>query len=418
MINQATNQATSQEIETGLQPKSGGADGAKPKRAKFVGFVSDAASAAALHKVFDPVFPHGGGFHVVSFRTSLAILGRMVSPEILLIDLSGEVQPLNALMDLAEVVEPGTTVLAIGESRELSFYRAIVNGMGIKEYVAKPLAERAIEQHLLPLVRARDGGDPKRGGRLVAVSGVRGGCGSSTIAANLAWVIGHDTHRHAVLLDADLHTGTAAMTLNVDMAKGLTTALEMPERIDDMLIERLAQPVTDRVHLIAGREPVQRDIEYSPGSCGQLIQALRKRYKYVIADAGAKPRPFARDLIYMAHQRVMVLDPTILSIRNLERLNAVPGNDSQSPRTILVLNQAGRPGGLNLAYMEQTLGLKFDAVIPDLPRVIPKTEKYGDIAAGIRGPFRNAMLKLAKALGAEAATANEAAERTTESMAA
>jgi pilus assembly protein CpaE len=373
------------------------------KRPKFLGFVADAESAAVLHSAIDPALPQGGGMHVVDFRTTLNILSRMVTPEVLLVDLTGEDQPLNALMSLAETVEPGTTVLLVGGQRELSFYRAVVNGMGVAEYLAKPLTKAAVEQHFLPYIRGgADGGNPHRNGRLIAVTGPRGGTGTSTVAANLAWLVGHDLHRHALLLDSDLHTGTAALCLDAERGIGLMTALENPERVDGMLIERLAQPITDRVHLISGLEPLGRDISYSTAGGTSLIHLLRRRYKYVIADAGAKLRPFARDLLQMAHQRVMVLDPTILSIRNLERLNQLPGQDSQSPRTLLVLNQAGRPGGLNRDYMERTLGVKFDAVIPDLPRVVPKAEKYGDIAASIRGPFRNGIMDLARALSIEA----------------
>jgi pilus assembly protein CpaE len=378
---------------------------ATTKRPKFLGFVADAESAAVLHGVLDPAMSPTGAIHVVNFRTTLAILSRMVTPEVLLVDLTGEDQPLNAMMDLAEVVEPGTIVLLIGSQRELSFYRAVVNGMGVAEYLAKPLSKPAVERHFLPRIRGGgDAGGINRNGRLIAVTGPRGGTGTSTVAANLAWVVGHDLHRHALLLDSDLHTGTGALCLDAERGVGLMTALETPERVDGMLIERLALPVTDRVHLISGLEPLGRDISYSSASGATLVQLLRQRYKYIVADAGARLRPFARDILQMAHQRVMVLDPTILSIRNLERLNQLPGDGTHSVKTILVLNQAGRPGGLNREYMERTLGVKFDAVIPDLPRVVPKAEKYGDIPASIRGPFRNGIMDIAKALGIESST--------------
>jgi pilus assembly protein CpaE len=132
-----------------------------------------------------------------------------------------------------------------------------------------------------------------------------------------------------------------------------------------------------------------------------LTKALRQRYNFVIADAGARHMPFARELLLIAHQRVIVLDPTILAIRNLERLNQLPANPIQSAKAILVLNQAGRPFGMSQNFMEEKLGMKFDIVIPDLPRVIMKADKYGEMAASIRGPFRTAILRLAKLLGAE-----------------
>src|SRR5277367_1222068 len=87
-----------------------------PGRSRFIGFVNDKASAALLHEVLEPVFPKGNELHVVEFRVALDLLSAMKTPEIVLIDLSGEMQPLNAMLDLAEVVEPGTVILAIGES--------------------------------------------------------------------------------------------------------------------------------------------------------------------------------------------------------------------------------------------------------------------------------------------------------------
>jgi pilus assembly protein CpaE len=278
----------------------------------------------------------------------------------------------------------------------------------VADYLAKPLTKESIEKHFVPLIRGNANNNAAGGhGRLIAVAGTRGGTGSSLVAANLAWVIGHELHRHALLLDSDMHTGTAALALNTDRGQGLMTALESPERMDRMLIDRIAQPVGDRVHLISSLEPVSRQVEYNSASAASLIHLLRQRYKYVIADTGSKLRPFARDLLQMAHHRITVLDPTILSIRNLERLYTLPG---QSQKTLLVLNQAGRPGGLNQTYMERALGVKFDAVIPDLPRIIPKAEKYGEIPASIRGPFRTAMTQLAKLLGIEVAAAEPAAK--------
>jgi pilus assembly protein CpaE len=366
--------------------------------------VADDASATVLNAAFEPVFPNGSPFHVVNFRTTLSILSRMVTPEILLIDLSGEEQPITALMDLAEVVEPGTTVLMIGETRDLSFYRAAVTGMGVTEYLAKPLAKAAVAKHFLRhLGPGPDPDEVPRGGRLVAVTGVRGGVGTTTIATNLAWSVGHDTRRHAVLLDTDLHSGTTSLGLGVAPTRGLLTALEDPDRVDNMLIERVTQHAGDRLHLLAAQETLTQEINYAQGGAAVLAKALRQRYNFVIVDAGARHLPFARDLLRLASQRVIVLDPTILSIRNLERLSQLPAGPSQAPKAILVLNQAGRPFAMSQAFMEEKLGTKFDIVIPDLPRLISRSDQYGDMAASIRGPFRNAIMRLGKLLGADAA---------------
>ncbi len=370
-------------------------------RSKFIGFVSDQASAALLHEVLEPAFPKGNELHIVGFRTALNLLSGMKTPEIVLIDLTGETQPLNAMQDLAEVVEPGTIILAIGESRDMSFYREATRGMGVREYLPKPLVRASVEQHFLGRINAeRDIFAAPRGGRLIAVAGVRGGAGCSTIAANLAWLIGSQLRRHTVLLDADLHTGTAALMLNVQPTTGLRTALESPERVDQLLIERAAQPVGERLHVLAATEPLSSTAQYTEGAASMLCQGLTMRYNFVIADAGARQLPFARDLQYLAQQKVIVLDPTLLAIRNFEKIARMPHGPMQSPKLILVLNHAGRAGGLSQPYLEHALGAGFQAVIPDLPRVMTKAAHFGEPAASRKGSFRDAILQVAKAVGA------------------
>jgi pilus assembly protein CpaE len=375
-----------------------------PKREKFVGFVADDASAATLHQALSPAFPQGCRLHVVDFRTTIKLLAGMTTPEIILIDLTGEVQPINAMMDLAEVVQAGTIVLAVGNAASVTFYRTVTKGMGVREYLAKPLTVAAVQRNFLELTRAEieQAAIAPRGGRLIAVTGVRGGAGATMVAANLAWIIGAEMHRHTVLLDSDLHTGTTALALNVKHDKGLVTALETPERVDQLLIQRSTSAADERLHVLAAMESLTKDITHAKRGAASLSQALRARYNFVIADAGARLTPFSRDLLHLAHQRIVVLDPTMVALRNHERLMSLPGGPMQSPQAILVLNRAGSPGGLTQSFMEQNLGQKFDAVIPDLPRIVQRAEKFGQPAVQTRGALRAGIQKLAGLLGARA----------------
>jgi len=376
---------------------------AAPKREKFIGFAADNGSAALLHDALAGALPADQRIHVADFRASLAILGAMRTPEVILIDLTGEDQPINALMELAEVVEAGTTVLAIGESENVSFYRTVTRGMGIAEFLFKPLSSASIAKHFVPLItNASHAPAGRRGSRLVTITGARGGVGTTTLATNLGWLISACQHRHTVLLDAELHTGTVALNLNVACSTGLGAALGSPERVDPLLLERSTLDAGERLHVLAGQEALDCPFQYQHGGATLVINALRARYNFVLADAGARLSPLTRELTFAAQQRVIVLDPTTLSIRNFERLLTLPGGPAQSPRILTVLNKAGMPGGLSQSYMERVMGLRFDAVIPDLPRIVPKTTQMGEQAAALRGPFRNGITALAAALGADA----------------
>ena len=386
----------------GEMESDGHGDIAAPRnRAAFIGFAADQASAALLHLAFEPVVPRGNEIHVVPFRTALSLLGAMTTPEIVLVDLSGETQPLNAILDLADVVETGTMVLVIGENRDVGFYRAVTKGMGVREYLPKPLTKESLEQHFLKWMKpGLSTAGIARGGQLISLAGVRGGVGTTTIAANLAWVIGSEMRRHTVLLDSDLYMGTAALTLNVKATSGLRTALESPERVDQLLIERSAQPAGERLHVLAGAEPLDSSTAYVAGGAVMLCQALRQRYNFVIADAGARQLPFAQDLQFLAAQRLVIVDPSLLAVRNFEKISQLTHGAGQLRKPIVVLNFADRSGGLSQSRMEQMLGLRFDAVIPDLARLLAKAAIFGEPAAAIKGPFRNAVFAIAKAVGA------------------
>ena len=371
---------------------------APPPREKFIGFVRDEASAALLQECLAGRIPGGNLVHVADFLASLRILGAMTTPEVVLVDLSGEDQPVNAMLELAEVVHEGTVVLAIGEIQNISFYRTVTKGMGIREYLCKPLSTEVVLRDLLPFVAAPpEVPGPARGGRLVAVAGARGGVGTTTLTTNLAWYIATALHRHTSLLDGMLNTGTVGLHLDLPQAKGLSAVLEHPERVDKLLIERCMLGAADRLHVLAGVEPLEQDVKYHHESALKFIRTIRSRFNFAVADAGARLEPFARDLLLNAQQRVIVMDPSMISIRNLERLTSLPGGGSPP---LLVLNRAGAPGGLAQTYMEQNMGLRFDAVIPELPRIVPRTTQLGTLAAALRGPFRAGIVALAAALGA------------------
>ena len=159
-------------------------------------------------------------------KAAVNTLRKSPTPRVLIVDVSGAEQPLTALHDLSFVTEPDVRVLVIGEIDNLDFYREVTRGLGALEYLSKPLTRDMIARHFAPLVAGRAPVlESGQGGRVLTVTGVRGGVGTTTIAVNLAWHFGVAADRHTVLLDPDLHMGTAAMLLDCPAGPGLRMAL-------------------------------------------------------------------------------------------------------------------------------------------------------------------------------------------------
>jgi len=381
-------------------PLGGDGTATRPNRAPVMAFVTDAETEAALREGLQDAMPEGFEFRRASVRAAAAMLSGMPTPLTLILDLSGEENPLVALADLSQVVEPDVRVLVVGEREDVNFYRQVTRGLGALEYLYKPLIRDMVARHFGPLLsRQALAQNAVHGGRMVTVTGVRGGVGASTVSANLAWYLGVEAKRHTVLLDTDLHRGTCAMLLGAKSGSGLRTALETPDRIDELFVERAAQPLAERLHVLAGEEQLTEQPAYAAGGAARLSDALRRRYNFVVADLPFTGQPLHRDLMNLTQQRVLVMLPTLASVRDTLRLLALPNGPAQPRRAVVVLNRAGMPGGLDARRVADALKMQPDVVIPGVKRAVERAASLGTPAAQERGAFRNGMMALAREVG-------------------
>lgn len=364
-------------------------------RPNCIAYLTDAATDAAVQGGLSEIMPGGVETRKGGIRAAIAALQKSATPRVLIVDLGGEDEPLAALDELSAVVEPNVCVLVVGDISSLDFYREVTRGVGAMEYLAKPLSRETVARHFGPLAQGRaPTGEAALGGRLISVTGTRGGVGATTVATNLAWYLGVTARRHTCLLDTDLHFGTASFLLNVPPGKGLSAALQAPDRIDSLLAERAAQPVDDRLHVLATQESLADQPEFAAHTADLLTTALRRRYNFVIADVPFRPLALNRDILDLAHRRVLVLEPTLASVRDALRLSAMRPGPHQSRRPILVLNRQGLPGGLTRRQFEDALKMKVDVVIPDLPKPVGQAATLGKPVVAERGPFQTAIKEL------------------------
>ncbi len=371
-------------------------DARSSERATLLGFVIDADSERALTDGLAELVP-SCQVRRNSIRQATALLRKMPSPDVLVVDISGDDAPLAALHDLSEVVEPSTRVLVVGDRTDMNFYRSLTRDLGVAEYLYKPLAKDMVARMFGPACASRPlTSGALQGGRIVSVTGVCGGVGTTTIAANLAFYLGEELKRHTVLFDPDIYTGSAAVLLGGQSGPGLRQALESPSRIDELYVERSALPISERLSILAGDEKISEIVEVAEGAGRALLGALRRRYNFVVADVPAAPLPLYRELLMLSHQRVFVLDPTLPSMRNTMRLMALPTGPDQARRALIVLNRAGQPGGLTRAQIEEALETNIDVVVPYQPKQVGNATTLGTPAAASSGGFRTGILQLAR----------------------
>ncbi len=78
---------------------------------------------------------------------AIDVLGAQRSPDLLIVDITGDDLPVSRIHNLAEVCEPGVTVVAIGDRNEIGLYRDLLHA-GISDYIVKPLTAQLVARVL------------------------------------------------------------------------------------------------------------------------------------------------------------------------------------------------------------------------------------------------------------------------------
>ena len=364
-------------------------------------FMADEASEAALRGGLPEAL---GSLQLRrgDVRTAIRTLEREPTPHTLLVDVSGIDDPLQALESLAAVCTPDVRVLVVGEQTDIGFYRRLTRDLNVAEYLHKPLTRDMVARLFGPQLAgdvAAAATALSRGSQVVAVCGARGGCGATTIAVNLAVQLAEASRGHVALLDLHLRGGTAGMMLGARPGTGLRVALEQPDRVDALFLDRVGIPIADRLRLIAAEEPM--DAMPQPAEVGvqRLLEMLRYRFNYVVIDLPMPPGPAERIALAAARHSVLVLGPDIAGIRDALALRKLIGAAGNSQATI-VLNRAGMPGALRPKLVEEGLGAAPDVVIPDLPKQLPRAANLGRPASRESPALRRAMAPLLREIAA------------------
>ena len=384
--------------DTGTRPRAGEPDGGRPDRVRLAAYVRDRATEAVLQEALGDLLTPRDTIRRADHAGMRRGLQTEPTPGTLILDVSGEAQPLLMLDDLAQYVEPGVRVLVIGDTLELDFYRLVTRSLGVLEYLPKPLNREMVGRHFRPYILGEDRvGTQLRAGRVVTVTGVRGGTGATTIAANLAIYLGEVTHRHTLLIDADLHAGTAALMLSAESGGALRTALEHPERVDDVFLQRAARAVGDRLHVLCAEEGLDRLEQIRPEAVGDLLQILRRHYNFIVVDVPSHATPFNRAFLDMADQHVLVMDGSLAAIRDTLRFLALPAAAAQSRPPVLVMNHVGHPGMLPRKQVIAKLGQEPEVSIPHMPKALGYAATLGEPASRRRrGVLRSAIARLSQ----------------------
>src|SRR5215467_4982500 len=294
---------------------------------------------------------------------AIEYLSEQRSPHTLIVDISGIDLPLSQIQILADVCEPGTTVIAIGDHNDVGLYRDLVEA-GVSNYIVKPLTRELLTKALAPKANSGEVGRAVlKLGKMVSFIGARGGVGTTTMAANLAWHLANRQSRRVALVDLDLQNGDCALLFNIETNPGFRDALANPLRLDHLLLDRLMTHVGERLFVLGSEEPLHDNVQITASAIDTLFSVLRSQFHYVIVDVPRIPAPAYRRVLEIADRRVIVVDQTMRAMRDAVRFakmfteTGAPGTGYLEHRNVVVVNRVGEvgPQAVSLKAVQNTL---------------------------------------------------------------
>jgi pilus assembly protein CpaE len=351
-------------------------------RDPFTAYVCDDLTLDVVRTVCDDMgWPQEKAFKG-GLRNAVQSLSVSASPQILLVDLSESGDPISDINGLAEVCEPGTVVIAMGQVNDVRLYRDLMMS-GLQDYLLKPISPDALRDaiaHAQMILNApkHDDGAREHSHVSTAIIGTRGGVGASTIATSMAWLLSERMGHMTGMLDLDVHFGTGALALDLEPGRGLTDAIDNPSRIDGLFIERAMIKANEKLSILSAEAPINSPILTDGSAFFQLQEEFRLAFENTVIDLPRNMLIAYPHLLQDVNVVVVVCELTLASARDAIRLLAWLKSNAPSCQTFVVANRV-QTGGLEISRkdFESSIERGIDLLIPFDPKATAQAAKLG-----------------------------------------
>jgi pilus assembly protein CpaE len=353
-------------------PRNKQPDAADGTTAELVAFVGDSHSEETIRRLVEEQKLSAAIVRRGNCRDAIAYLKRSDSPRTVIIDLSDSEMPLGDMDEAIGLCDPNTVVIAIGSQNDVGLYRDL-SIFGVADYILKPVSFEMLRRVVsIQSGRVFRPDQRPRVGKVICVTGARGGVGVTTFTASLAWQLSAAAGRSVVLIDLDLQCGALTLMLGLKKSSGFVDALRNPHRVDDLFLDRAMIKKAEKLMVLSAEEPLDDDLAFDLDGLDAVLRLLQQRFHYVLIDLPRRPGALYRQVLERAALQVVVATPTLAAVRDSLRIARLAGREDPGQRSLLVVNHvcpAGR-GEISRQEFEKTIGGRVDYEIAFSPAAV------------------------------------------------
>ncbi len=193
-----------------------------------------------------------------------------------------------------------------------------------------------------------------------------GGCGSTSVACNVAASLARTSK--AVLVDLDLVRGAVASSFDLRPRYTIADLMESAEKLDNQMLDNALAIHQNSKLAILARPDLPEDTQRVSGpGLVRLTNVLGRMFDYVVLDSLMSVDPLYAAAIGVADLNVIVMQLNVPSAKNAERyIGALRRMGIESSKIRIVVNRYVKKGwDIEPEEVERALGLKISWMIPN-----------------------------------------------------
>ncbi|GGU36708.1 AAA family ATPase [Streptomyces lavendofoliae] len=335
--------------------------------------VGDADAARSITTLLDqlpdadPAAPVGDSTSLIDTLARLAAESLDELPEVVLVH--ERIGPVPALELIREVALrfPAVGVVLVAADTGPGLYSAAMDS-GARGLVGTPLSYEELAQRVQSAaawsagVRRHlgQGGDvfTGPGGRVVAVTGAKGGVGTTVTAVQLA-LAARASGLSVALADLDLQSGDVASYLDVQFRRSVVDLAAIQD-ISPRVLQDALYVHQSGIGLLLAPGEGERGEDVTDRSVRQIVSALRNRYEVVVVDCGTHLNSANAAAIEMADTTLLLVTPDVVAVRAAKRMVRLWDRLQirKAEETVTVVNRHNRNSEIQPPLVEKITGTR------------------------------------------------------------
>ena len=245
-------------------------------------------------------------------------------------------------------------------------------------------------------------------GVLLAVHGLAGGTGATTLATNLAWELAHvdkTSPPRVCLLDLDLQFGSVATYLDLPRRDVVYEMWADTDAMDEDIFQQALLTVQDKIWVLTAPHDMLPLDFISSEDVMRVLDLARRKFDYIVVDMPTTLVQWSERILNEAQVYFATMELDMRSAQNALRLKrAMQAEDLPHEKIRYCLNRGPKFTDLNgksrVKRMAESLEIGIEIQLPDGGLPVPQCNDHGQplAEAAAKNALRKEIMKLAKSL--------------------